>query len=306
MLKYFFAFLKIIISEQNISYLKRAIYLALVSMTFLFISSTARALIIFSNYSDNSADVTYPYYDDASGYVVEWEKNGYMGSRCAMSFTNNTGADQHLGIVSLAMYKYPDNTPANLTIRLVKDNGHSLPSTNESDIVETLAVDPAIVEDSESFLDLTSANNPLLLSGATYWVTAEPTRIDTNSPAQDALYYWVENISGSKFSYTYSSYGEYSGWFNYYNQPDPPNRFVAPTLRVVAALPPALSITLQGTAVIIQWSTNNANGFRLEAQNDLQSNSWSPIGDTPQLNGGFWKVNQSLDSEARFYRLVNP
>jgi hypothetical protein len=281
----------------------------LLSLAVLFVSSPAPAQVIFSNFSDNPAATNYPYLGNPAGYVVEWNmEEDYNGTRCAMPFTNNTGADQHLGTVSLAVYKNPDHVPANLTVRLVKDNGHYLPSAAPADILETLAVDPAIVEDSESFLNLASTNNPLLLSGAIYWVTVEPSRIDTNSPAQDVLYYWIENNAGSKFSYTYDSYGFYDGWTGYYNQPDPPNRFIAPTLQVTVVPPPrpVLSITVQGANAVVQWPTNSANGFRLESQNTMQSGVWSPVSDTPQPNGEFWQITQSLDSATKFYRLVNP
>lgn len=279
-------------------------------MAVLLVSSTEHAQVIFSNYSDNSADADYPYHGDANGNVyglpVDWEQGTTStGSRYAMPFVNNTGADRLLGTVSLAMYKNPDGAPANLTIRLVKDNGDGLPSSAPADILETLAVDPVIAEDGETFLNLVSVNKPLLLAGTTYWVTAETTRFDAASPNQDVSYYWILNNSGSMFSLTVNPYGSFSGWLGYYNQPNQ-NQSVAPALRVVAVPPPSLSIALQGANAIIQWSTNNANGFRLEAQNGLQSNSWTPVNDTPQLNGEFWEVIQPLDSAAKFYRLVNP
>lgn len=303
------------VTKQKLSLRKGSILstkiVLLASMAALFVSFSVHAQVIFSNFSENSADADYPYHGDTNGDVygfdVSWAQGTTStGTRWAMPFSNNTGADQHLGTVSLAMYKNPDGAPANLTIRLIKDDGHGVPSSAPGDILETLTVDPVIAEDGDTFLNLNSVSNPLLLAGTTYWVTAETSRYDTNSPAQDVLYYWIQNNSGSKFSYTISQFAPYSGWLRYYNQPDPPNRFPAPTLRVVAVLPPTLSISLQGSNAVIQWPTNNANGFRLETQTTLQPNSWAPVIDTPQPNGEFWKVTQPLDSAARFYRLISP
>jgi hypothetical protein len=173
-----------------------------------------------------------------------------------MPFTVPAGQDQPLESVSMAMYKNPDGAPANLTIRLVKDNGSGLPSSDPADIVETLAVVPAIVEDTTSFLDLATPDHPLLLAGQTYWVTAEVSRYDTAAPDDDVLYYWIQNKESAQFydtinQFNYSFNGGVGAWQGYFSQSFTVD---APTLRVTAVsavpTPSAAAAGLVGLAAL--------------------------------------------------------
>src|SRR5947209_9319562 len=111
-----------------------------------------------------------------------------------MPFT--PGQDAYLVSLSMAMYKWPDNsqltqfyTPGanhdNLTIELVDSTGN-LP--NEAAVIEVLSVDPSLNEDDFTFLNLTSLLHPHLLQGHTYWIVAKPTVTDITDTNHHGLY----------------------------------------------------------------------------------------------------------------------
>jgi hypothetical protein len=227
---------------------------------------TFASVVIYDNFSEGPNDPNNPYTlppDQLNGFGVEWLQGLGFGAAWATPFTVSTGSDIPLESISLAMYKQPDNTGTgadgvgtnhdNLTILLVKDSG-GFPSTNPADIVETLSVNPSIPEDSTSFLDLTSATHPVLDNGATYWVIAEPTTIDTADTNDDSLFYWIQNDEGAQFDYTIDEYTTFNGvgsWTGFFDQSF---TIEAPTLAVYgvsadAAAPEPGSLALLGAGL---------------------------------------------------------
>lgn len=234
--------------------MKSLVACALAAMASAVAAPASAGIVVYDNYTD-TVDTLYD--EPVWGYLVGWYVSypgigKPYGSGIAMPFTVATGQDLPLESIAMAMYKEADGTPANLTIRLVKDGGNSLPSIDPDDVLEVLAVDPFIPEDTASFLNLTSVVQPILEDGATYWVTAEVTRFDTASDDQDVVYYWIENKQGAEYFYTlnafnYSLNGGLGDWQGYYNQPIP---YGAPTLRVVVAPEPA-SLLLTGAGLAL-------------------------------------------------------
>jgi PEP-CTERM motif len=217
----------------------------------------ASVVTVYSNFSENpgTGAGSYPYAcPDAScniyAYSVDWfgQANFPVGVRSysiaeAMPFTVSGSQDLYLYEVSMAMYKYPDNTRINstntlgvnhdnLTIEIVSDAG-GLPSSN---VLEVLSVDPSIAEDDTTFLDLYSSTHPLLQAGQVYWIVARPTSIDTTTSNLDTWYGWIENQEGAQWKYTSNQWnyslnngnGAYQGFFSQ------PQSYTAPTLNVLA------------------------------------------------------------------------
>jgi hypothetical protein len=219
--------------------------------------ATAGLVTLYSNYSENPSDAGYAYNDPVYGYNVNWNQDWNWPSAGihpygvgeAMPFT--PGQDSYLQSVSMAMYKWPDNTPVssttsiatnhdNLTIELVDSNG-SLP--NENAVIEVLAVDPIITEDDTTFLHLSSLLQPHLIAGHTYWVIAKPTVYTTADTSDNAVYAWIQNNEGATWNYTINQFNPFSPpsgqWQGYFSQT---KAYLAPTLQVIGSdtpIPPA-------------------------------------------------------------------
>jgi hypothetical protein len=213
--------------------------------------------VIYNNFSANPSNAAYPYTPTATGYGVQWSQAitwgggggpvAAFGEQMAMRFTVEAGSDIPLQSISMAMYKWPsgvswdvagDPFPTNhdnLTIELV---GGTPALPDPGDVIETLAVNPSITEDSTSFLTLHSASHPILQNGQTYWVIAEPTAISTTDSSADSVYLWVANVSGAQFHYTTNEYNPFMAppqWQGFFNQSA---FFDAPTLKVLGGSAP--------------------------------------------------------------------
>jgi hypothetical protein len=67
---------------------------------------------------------------------------------------------------------------------------------------------------------------------------------------------------------------------------------------------PQLFAALQGTNVVLSWTTNSI-GFNLESTSPLGTN-WSPTVYTPATIGGNIVVTQAITSDQLYYRLHHP
>jgi hypothetical protein len=233
-----------------------AVSIALLTCT----PARSAVVTVYSNFSeDPSAGLGYyPYAcsdvacDNLQAYGVQWNQATNYGSygfrpfgaQEAMPFTVTAAQNLYLYQVQLAMYKWPDGSVFdgsgdtiavnhnNLTIQLESNTG-GLPSGN---VLETLAVNPNVAEDGETFLKLSSSSRTLLQAGQTYWIVATPTVFDTTDTGEDSLFGWMENQEGAQWNYTVNewniSYNSWNGGFQgFFSQSSP---FTAPALNVFA------------------------------------------------------------------------
>ena len=67
---------------------------------------------------------------------------------------------------------------------------------------------------------------------------------------------------------------------------------------------PALSISLSGNQVILQWPANTA-GFNLQSTANLVSGSWAPVTGTPSVINGLNTLSITATGSQTYYRLKN-
>ncbi|HRI12513.1 MAG TPA: LamG domain-containing protein [Verrucomicrobiota bacterium] len=71
-------------------------------------------------------------------------------------------------------------------------------------------------------------------------------------------------------------------------------------------LPISLSVTRQGSQVVLSWPAT-AVIFRLQSANALPAgNTWTTVPGTPVLSGGLYRITSSVSGAQMYYRLINP
>jgi hypothetical protein len=74
-------------------------------------------------------------------------------------------------------------------------------------------------------------------------------------------------------------------------------------MRFYQLAPPALSIAVSGSQVVVSWPATD-QAFALESATSLAgANSWSAVSNVPTLNGFSYQVTNSLSGSTKFYRL---
>ena len=75
-------------------------------------------------------------------------------------------------VVSADLYIKKTGTPANATLRLIKDSGGS-PSTNGGDILTTAIINASQVTGSYGWLTVSFGSTPTLTINTTYWLVLD-------------------------------------------------------------------------------------------------------------------------------------
>jgi len=86
-------------------------------------------------------------------------------------------------------------------------------------------------------------------------------------------------------------------------RPDVKNNFGARIVAVAAAAP-RLTIAKSGNNVVISWPSNVTG--TLESNTDLNTTTWTPVAQTPVVNGANFQVTLPIGAGNRFIRLKTP
>jgi len=86
----------------------------------------------------------------------------------AQSFKVSTSSP----ITQVSLYLKKNGTPANITVKIVKDSGGS-PSGNAGDVVASGPLNASLVTTSSDWVDIALSPNPSLTVGSTYWIVLD-------------------------------------------------------------------------------------------------------------------------------------
>jgi hypothetical protein len=123
------------------------------------------------------------------------------------------------------------------------------------------------------------------------------------------------DVECARVTFVSSGFGSYTANFNFADQPilreiadanatTESASYTGLSFTVTGQPLPQLFANLQGTNVVVSWTTASA-GFNLESTSTLSTN-WSPATYTPATNGSSIVVTQGISADQLFYRLHHP
>ena len=126
---------------------------------------------------------------------------------------------------------------------------------------------------------------------------------NTTTDRAGLLFYGVPTVGSS-----YDDFWELTttdGWAPVQRTDVPKNNFGVRILAAQAENPIRLTITKVGNNILITWPTVAAN-YRLESKTSLNQATWTPISQSPTLNGSRYELALPIGAGNQFFRLRLP
>jgi hypothetical protein len=114
---------------------------------------------------------------------------------------------------------------------------------------------------------------------------------------------WLGRSQWQRDPFFYGSYNELRIWEGILGPAEIANHHASGPDQPFPTARPWLSATRSGDHLVISWSTNHADGFRLEASSDFRTSTWVPVTNEPARINRSFQLELPLTGVPAFYRL---